>query len=127
MSGDSQAEYIQPHEKEFFLAHRSQTYYLWVVFHELFGHGTGRFLEETAKDEYNFDITNPPVSPVTGKPIQSWYRPNQTWTELFGDIATTVDECRAECVGAFLISNSDLTEMCGFTSETTTTPSDCEI
>ena len=126
MSSDSEAEYIQPHEKERFLKHRRQTYYLWVVFHELFGHGTGRFLEESEQDVFNFDIRNPPINPLTDKPIESWYRPHQTWTEVFGDLATTVDECRAECVGAYLLSNRALCELCGFTETSAITPSDCK-
>lgn len=127
MSGDSQGEYILSNEKQAFLKHRGQTYYLWVVFHELFGHGTGRFLEESANGEFNFDISQPPNNPVTGKPVHTWYRPGQTWTELFGDIATTVDECRAECVGAYLLSNTDLLEMCGFSKETATTPANRKV
>ena len=127
MSGDSQAEYILPSDKQHFLAHRGQTYYLWVVFHELFGHGTGRFLEETAEGDFNFDLSHPPTNPTTGRPIHTWYRPGQTWTELFGDIATTVDECRAECIGAYLLSNVELLEMCGYSEGTATTPKDRKI
>ena len=127
MSSDSKADYIQPHEKQLFLDHRRQTYYLWVVFHELFGHGTGRFLEETEPGVFNFDIDNPPVNPLSGHPIKTWYRPNETWTEVFGDLATTVDECRAECVGAYLLSNRELCMMCGFTDTSATTCGDCKI
>ena len=42
----------------------------------LLGHGTGKLLQETAPGEYNFDVSNPPISPVTGKPISSWYKPS---------------------------------------------------
>ncbi|KAK3704250.1 hypothetical protein LTR37_013924 [Vermiconidia calcicola] len=126
MSSDSEAKYIHPHEQERFMNHRRQTYYLWVVFHELFGHGTGRFLEESEQNVFNFDINNPPINPLTDKPIESWYRPHQTWTGVFGDLATTVDECRAECVGAYLLSNRELREMCGFTGTSAITPSDLE-
>lgn len=69
---------------------------------------------------------SPPINPITGKPIESWYRPNQTWTELLGDIATIVDECRAECIGAYLLSNRELIEMFGFTDQTAITASNCK-
>ena len=59
-------------------------------------------------------------------PIDSWYRPGQTWTGLFGDIATTVDECRAECVGAYLMSDTELLALFGYTIETDVTCKDCK-
>lgn len=116
MSGDAHGAYVEPKEVERFMVTRRQAYYLWVVFHELFGHGTGRFLEETERGVYNFDTARPPVNPVTNKPITSWYRFGQTFTGVFGDIATRVDECRAECVGAILLSNVDLMALCGITA-----------
>lgn len=52
-----------------------------------------------AQDEcgiYNFDINNPSASLLTGNAIESWYKPGHTWTGQFGDLATTINECRAE-------------------------------
>src|SRR5436189_6317017 len=90
-------------EEEMFYKHKEHAFYLWVAFHELLGHGTGKLLVENNDGSFNFDIQNPPINPLNGKPVESWYRPGETWTGLFGDIATTVDECRAECVGAYLM------------------------
>jgi len=70
---------------------------------------------ESEHGKYNFDIEHPPVNPVTGTPITSWYKPGQTWTSRFGDLATTVDECRAELVGAYLMDDPDLLGVFGFT------------
>jgi len=109
-----------------FLKHREHAFYLWVVFHELLGHGTGKLLVENQSGGFNFDSKNPPINPLTGKPINSWYKHGQTWTGLFGDIATTVDECRAECVGAYLLSDMELLAMFGYTDETEITGRDCE-
>ena len=103
---------------------RDHAFYLWVVFHELLGHGTGKLLTEDKLTGFNFDIDNPPVSPLTGEPINSWYRPGETWTGVFGDIATSVDECRAECVGAFLMSDMELLDMFGYNDESTITCGD---
>src|SRR6516225_6909830 len=99
---------VHPSEAAKFLKHKDHAFYLWVVFHELLGHGTGKLLVEDNAGSFNFDIRNPPINPLNGNPIDSWYRPGQTWTGLFGDIATTVDECRAECVGAYLMSDTEL-------------------
>lgn len=51
------------------------------------GHGCGKLLQETSPGVFNFDTTNPPVSPLTGKPITTWYKPGQTWGSVFGGLA----------------------------------------
>jgi dipeptidyl-peptidase-3 len=109
-----------------FLKHREHAFYLWVVFHELLGHGAGKLLVEKHPGDFNFDAKNPPVNPLTGKPTVTWYRPGKTWTGIFGDIATAVDECRAECVGAYLLSDMELLAMFGYTNQTEITGRDCE-
>ena len=117
--------WIDGTELEVYLKHKNPTFYLWVVFHELLGHGTGKLLTEESPGKYNFDIENPPISPLTGQPITSWYRYGQTWTGLFADIATTIDECRAECVGAYLMSEMDLFAIFGYAEDTPITGLDC--
>ena len=127
MAAESQAvqyPFIDASEVEQFKKHKFSTYYWWVVLHELLGHGTGRMMVETTDGEFNFDIHEPPVNPITGEPITCWYRPGQTWTGEFGDLATTVDECRAELVGAYLLDDLELLEMLGFTETSETHPED---
>jgi dipeptidyl-peptidase-3 len=87
---------------------------LWVTFHEAFGHGTGKFFEEDHLGNLNFNRKVPPLNPLTGTHIDSWYGPGQTWTGVFGAIATSVDECRAECVGAYLMSDMELLALFGY-------------
>ena len=108
-----------------FLHQKSRAFHLWVVFHELFGNGTGKLLAEDRPGSFNFNTQNPPINPLTGNPIDTWYRPGQTWTGLFGDIATNVDECRAECVGAYLMSNMELLALFSFSDTTEIQSKDC--
>jgi dipeptidyl-peptidase III len=59
--------------------------------------------DESAR--YNFNISSSPANPLNGRPIVPWYRPGQNWTDRFAELAelaTTVDESRAELVGAYL-------------------------
>ncbi|KAI7459753.1 hypothetical protein KC357_g9116 [Hortaea werneckii] len=126
MAGDSLALKVCEEEPGTFSEHRRATYYLWVVFHELFGHGTGKLLQENADSTYNFAAEKLPVSPLTGQPIDSWYKPGETWTGVFQDIATSVDECRAECIGAYLMSETDLLSLCGYTDDGSIRPRDLE-
>jgi dipeptidyl-peptidase III len=97
--------------------HESHATYLWIVFHELMGHGTGRMMVQEDGEIYNFDVTMPPVDPLTGTPITSWYRPGQTWTGQFTDLATTVDECRTELVGAYLMDDKDILALFGYNDQ----------
>jgi hypothetical protein len=54
---------------------------------------------------YNFDHKNPPVSPITGKPITSYYKPGETWGSVFGGMGPSYEECRAESVAMSLVSS----------------------
>lgn len=83
MIAESQAKqypFIEDSEAEQFRKHKFQASYCWVVLHELLGHGTGRMMVESMDEKFNFDIENPPINPLTGRPISSWYKPGQTWT-----------------------------------------------
>ena len=55
------------------------------------GHGCGKLLQETAPGVYNFDKENPPISPITNKPITTWYKPGETWGGQFGGLAAAYE------------------------------------
>lgn len=116
--------FISKEEAEKFQQHKYPAYYLWVVLHELLGHGTSKLLAEESPGRYNFDVTNPPINPLTGRQVESWYLPGQSWTSQFGDLATTVDECRAELVGAYLIDDAELLALFGYTATSIITQED---
>ncbi|KAI0194109.1 peptidase family M49-domain-containing protein [Xylaria flabelliformis] len=116
--------FIPAEEMELFQKHKYPAYYWWVVLHELLGHGTGRMMIEQSVGKFNFDSSNPPLNPLDGKPIRTWYRPGQTWTGQFGDLSTTVDECRCELVGAFLMDDPEFLALVGYTEQTDIKASD---
>ncbi len=93
---------------------RDGAFEVQVGLHELLGHGTGKLLQETSPGEYNFDIKNPPPNPMTGKPITTWYKPGQTWSSVFGPIAASYEECRAECVAMALSCEFSALAIFGF-------------
>jgi len=85
-----------------------------VGIHELLGHGTGKLLQETSPSNYNFDHKNPPISPVDDKPINTYYKPGETWGGVFGAIASSYEECRAETVAMALCCDFEILRIFGF-------------
>jgi len=63
---------------------------------------------------YNFDHKNPPISPLTGKPVTTWYKPGQTWGSVFGGLAGAYEECRAELVAVYLSCEFAALKIFGF-------------
>lgn len=78
------------------------------------GHGCGKLLQETSTGTFNFDKTNPPISPITNKPITTWYKPGQTWGSVFGSLAGAYEECRAELVAMYLTCEFPVLKIFGF-------------
>lgn len=118
------SQYFEGSDSEQFQEHRYNAYYLSVVIHELLGHGTSKLLVENSDGSCNFDVQHPPINPLTDRPIDTWYKAGQTWTSVFSDLATTVDECRAELVASYLIDDVELLAQFGFTGDSDSTAED---
>lgn len=111
--------FIAEKDLKLYRDYRDAAFEVQVGLHELLGHGTGKLLQETAPGEFNFDVSNPPISPLTNKPITTWYKPGQTWSSVFGSIASSYEECRAECVAMALSCDFDILKIFGFGDGTT--------
>ncbi|KAK6529299.1 hypothetical protein TWF281_008476 [Arthrobotrys megalospora] len=97
---------------------RGPAFELQVGLHELLGHGSGKLLQETEKGVFNFDKENPPVSPLDGKPVSTYYKVGETWGSVFGATAASYEECRAECVAMYLCPDREILEVFGHTDDT---------
>ncbi|EWC44354.1 hypothetical protein DRE_01180 [Drechslerella stenobrocha 248] len=97
---------------------RGPAFELQVGLHELLGHGSGKLLQETEKGVFNFDKEHPPVSPLDGKPVETYYKVGETWGSVFGPTAASYEECRAECVAMYLCPDREILEVFGHTDET---------
>ena len=105
--------FIRAEDQEVFDQYKDEAFEVQVGLHELLGHGCGKLLQETEPGEYNFDIDNPPVSPITGKKITTYYKPGETWGSVFGGLGPSYEECRAECVAMSLCPDYGILKIFG--------------
>ncbi|KAM7206109.1 dipeptidyl-peptidase 3 [Naviculisporaceae sp. PSN 640] len=103
---DRPCHYVHPSEANAYMASAHIVRSIGTAIHELIGHGTGKLLTEIAPGEFNF--TSPVISPVTGQTINTWYRSGQTYETVFGDLARTVEECRAFLVASYIADNRQI-------------------
>ncbi|KAL1891258.1 hypothetical protein Sste5346_007717 [Sporothrix stenoceras] len=106
--------FIREEDLALYQKYRDGAFEVQVGLHELTGHGCGKLLQETSAGVYNFDHNNPPVSPLTGKPVTTWYKPGQTWGSVFGGLAGAYEECRAELVAMYLSCEFPVLKIFGF-------------
>ncbi|KAF2790206.1 dipeptidyl-peptidase III [Melanomma pulvis-pyrius CBS 109.77] len=106
--------FIKDADLAIYQKYRDPAFEVQVGLHELLGHGCGKLLQETEPGVFNFDIKNPPISPISGKPITTYYKPGQTWGSTFGSIAASYEECRAECVAMALACEFPILQLFGF-------------
>ncbi|KAK0747420.1 dipeptidyl peptidase III [Apiosordaria backusii] len=113
------SRHVHSSEAEPLKSHSQMVNFVTTSIHELIGHGSGKLLSETAPNIYNFDNRDLPMNPLTGKAIESWYKLGQTWTGVFGKLATTVEECRATLISYYLADEKDVLRLFGLEDENT--------
>lgn len=50
---------------------------------------------------------------MTNQPITTWYKPGETWGSVFGAIAASYEECRAELVAMYLSCDFNVLKIFG--------------
>ena len=110
--------FISPKDLGLYQELRDAAFEVQVGIHELLGHGTGKLLQETSPGEFNFPRSSPPISPLTGKPCTTYYKPSETYSTLFASISSSYEECRAECVAMALCCDFDILSIFGFGDRT---------
>lgn len=99
-------------DQEVFKRCAGPSFEVQVGVHELLGHGSGKVFTEDASGALNFD-RDAVVDPDSGKPIASWYKAGESWDSVFGPMASTMEECRAEAVGLYLCVEPKVLEIFG--------------
>ncbi|KAH9939262.1 aflatoxin-detoxifizyme [Epithele typhae] len=108
--------FIHPDDADLYNELDSKSFEVLVANHELLGHGSGKLFTENADGTKNFDPEKI-INPLTGKPITSWYKPGQTAGSVLGEVSSSMEECRADSVGLYLVSNLDILKLFGYTTQ----------
>ncbi|KAK4142037.1 peptidase family M49-domain-containing protein [Dichotomopilus funicola] len=118
------SRHVHPSEAKPLKASTQMVNFVTASIHELIGHGSGKLLSETAPNVYNFNKDRPPTNPLTGQAVESWYKPGQTWTSVFGKLAITVEECRANLISYYLADEKEVLRL--FVLEDEASIPDCQ-
>jgi len=108
--------FIHPDDVDLYNKWDSKAFELQVANHELLGHGSGKLFEEGADGKLNFDVDKV-INPLTGEKITSWYKPGQTPGSVLGEVSSSMEECRAETVALYLVSNPDILKIFNYTDQ----------
>ncbi|KAH9854917.1 aflatoxin-detoxifizyme [Lenzites betulinus] len=110
--------FIHPDDADLYNEWDARAFEVQVANHELLGHGSGKLFKENADGTKNFDPEKV-INPLTGQPITSWYKPGQTPDSVLGEVSSSMEECRAETVALFLVSNLDILKIFNYTDKKT--------
>ncbi|KIJ11450.1 hypothetical protein PAXINDRAFT_171775 [Paxillus involutus ATCC 200175] len=104
--------FIHESDLELYNKWDSRAFELQVANHELLGHGSGKLFQENADGTFNFDRET--INPLTGKKVETWYKPGQTADSVLGEISSSMEECRAEAVALYLANNEEILSIMGY-------------
>nr|XP_060614608.1 dipeptidyl peptidase 3 [Anolis sagrei ordinatus] len=78
---------------DLYIKWKGPSFEVQVGLHELLGHGSGKLFVQFS---------------CPSSQIRSWYRGGETWDSKFSSVASSYEECRAECVGLYLCLNKEV-------------------
>jgi len=98
---------------------KGEAFEVQVGIHELLGHGSGKLFHAGTPGAAKL-VEEKFANPITGEPVTGpFYPTGSTWDSTFGKIASTYEECRAECSGLFLCLEKAVLDVFGHAEQVT--------
>ncbi|XP_076131405.1 dipeptidyl peptidase 3 isoform X1 [Alosa pseudoharengus] len=108
--------FLEEDIKDLYLKLVGPAFEVQVGLHELLGHGSGKLFVQDSKGNFNFDKGSI-CNPLTEQLVSSWYQEGETWDSKFSTIASSYEECRAECVGIYMCLGKEVLSIFGHEGE----------
>ncbi|TNJ29407.1 Dipeptidyl-peptidase III [Giardia muris] len=107
----SNLDFLPDEVKEIYRKHSLISLSVGVALHELFGHGTTKLLHEKDIEVGIDDPLNP------GTKVSTFYKPNETFSSVFGSISNAFEECKAETTSLCLCKVPSILDVFGVKPE----------
>ncbi|XP_055335270.1 dipeptidyl peptidase 3-like [Paramacrobiotus metropolitanus] len=92
-------QFISAADHELLTKHETLVLEIQVALHELLGHGSGKLLQQNKDGTFNFPKG---LEDYESGSECAYYEAGQTYDSVFGALASTYEECRAETIAVYL-------------------------
>ncbi|XP_065839251.1 dipeptidyl peptidase 3-like [Oscarella lobularis] len=110
---DKRVSFLEDDDAKLYVELKSSAFEVQVGLHELMGHGSGKHFQKKENGELNFDVDTVRHT-ETNEKITSFYGPHDTWDSKFTVVASSYEECRAECVGIYMCLSEEILKIFGY-------------
>jgi dipeptidyl-peptidase-3 len=120
-AGDKPVTFVSDADQAIFKKLKGDAFEGQVGLHELLGHGSGRLFYRDTENAKTVSATPHPLKdilPDCATISGPFYAEGTTWDSTFGKLASSYEECRAECCGLYLCLEPTVLEVFGHADAT---------
>eukprot|EP00930_Biecheleria_cincta_P024341 TRINITY_DN17432_c0_g1_i1.p1 TRINITY_DN17432_c0_g1~~TRINITY_DN17432_c0_g1_i1.p1 ORF type:complete len:776 (-),score=144.53 TRINITY_DN17432_c0_g1_i1:259-2586(-) len=112
-AGEKPVTFLVEQDQAMFKSLKGPAFEVQVGVHELLGHGSGRLYHKNSAETKEF-LEKQVKNPIDGTVLTGpFYAEGATWDSTFGKLASSYEECRAECCGIYLSLEAEVLKVFG--------------